>query len=334
MIKKIVFCSLLFCCLGLLVLPAVSFGQEVILGGGLEMALNPEKPEPFESVKITLKSYREDLARAKITWFINGEEKGVGIGLDEFNIVTGKSGTKITIRAEVLPFGKEAIEISKSFSPSAVDLIYEALSYTPPFYKGKALNPNQGTVRVTAVPELIKSDGTKISPQNIVYVWKKDGNSQPSSSGLGKNTILFTGGIPIRDTSIEVSASSLDNTVSASKIIKITNESPKVVFYENSPIYGIMMNRTVRSSVNMLVDEFGVLAVPYFFSVDNMVSPNLNYVWSLGGQTIENQEQKNTLTTRQEKSGVGSALFNLKISNKIKIFQFQENGYTINFKKE
>lgn len=320
--------------LALILLPTLVLGQGISSGGVLEMSLSPQNPEPFQEVKITINSYREDLSRARVTWFVDAVEKNTGLGLDEFSVPAGKNGTRTTVKAVVTPFGGEPIEISKSFTPSIVDLIYEARSYVPPFYKGRALNPSQGLVVVTAIPELIKTTGEKIDSRNIVYSWKKDGTPQPKSSGLSKNTLTFTGEIPVRDALIEVFVSSLDSTLSASKIIKITNEDPKIVFYENSPVYGLMTNRAIRSTVNMLVDEFNTVAVPYFFSIGNIGSLDLEYIWKLDGQKVENQEQKNSLVFRQERSGSGSAAISLDINNKIRLFQSQSSGFTISFKKD
>ena len=219
-------------------------------------------------------------------------------------------------------------EIEAFFIPSLVDLIYESLSYTPPFYKGKALNPNQGVVLVTAIPELIKDNGEKELAQNIIYSWKKDGSVEQDASGIGKNVFVF------RDVSIEVTASSLDGNIYASKKINITNISPKIIFYENSPVYGIMLNKAITNTVKMLSDEFSVIAVPYFFSVGYATTPDLTYDWSMNGNAVGNQDPKNSFTTRIDKVGAGTADIGLKISNTVRIFQFINSNYGINFSKQ
>lgn len=302
--------------------------------GGLEMTMSPENPEPFQTVKVSLVSYSYDLDRSKITWFVDGVQKKTEMGLKSYNTQAGKNGQKITIKAQVETPQDGTKEIEAFFIPSLVDLVYESLSYTPPFYKGRAMNPNQGVVLVTAIPELIKSSGEKIPAQNIIYNWKKDGSVQQDASGIGKNIFVYAGTVPIRDVTIEVVASSLDGEIFASKRIAITNTSPKIIFYENSPIYGIMMNKAIKNTVNMLIDEFSVIAVPYFFSAGYAATPDLNYTWSLNGTTVLNQEPKNSFTTRVEKPGIGTAEIALKINNLARIFQFTENSYTINFSKE
>jgi hypothetical protein len=334
MINKI--CGyLLIMTLLLIVSPLFSFAQTTTPdAGGLQMTMSPENPEPLQMVKINLVSYSYDLDRSKITWSVNGVVKKTEMGLKEYNAQAGKNGQKTTIKVTVETPSDGLKEMEVFFIPSVVDLIYESLSYTPPFYKGRALNPNQGVVLVTAIPELIRTNGEKVPAQNIIYSWKKDGSVEQDASGIGKNTFVYTGSIPIRNVVIEVVASSLDGDIYASKRIEIINDAPKIIFYENSPVYGIMMNKAIKNTVNMLVEEFSVIAVPYFFSVGYSTSPDLNYVWSMNNQTVGNQEPKNSFTTRIEKAGSGTANIGLKINNLARIFQFTDNGYTINFSKE
>ncbi len=334
MIMKKVFSYLFIITLLLIISPAFSFAQTTLNGGFLEMSLSPEKPTPLENVTITLQSFSYDLDRSKITWLVNGVEKRTEIGLKTFTVLAGQSGQKTTVgvRVETPEDGIQKSEVS--FTPAVVDLIYEALSYTPPFYKGRALNPNQGKVLVTAIPELINSAGSKISSKNILYSWKKDGTVQQSASGIGKNIFIFSGSVPVRDILIEVTASSLEGNISASQQINITNSSPKIVFYENSLIYGIMFNQAIKNTVNLITDEFSAVAVPYFFTTNSTTGSELDYVWKMNGQTVENQEPKNSFTTRVDTPGSGLADISLKISNNVRIFQFTNNNYSINFSKQ
>jgi hypothetical protein len=333
MTKKI-FSYLLIIPLLIIISPLISFAQMPTMDStGLEMSISPENPEPLQNVSVSLKSYSYDLSRSRITWYVNGVEKKTEIGLKDYSLKAGTNGQKMTIKVYVetpLDGGKE---MEVFFIPSVVDLIYESLSYTPPFYKGRALNPYQGVVLVTAIPELVKSTGEKIPAQNIIYSWRRDGKAETSSSGIGKNTFFFSGTVPIRDTVIKVTASSIDGDIYASKQVSITNVEPKIIYYENSPVYGIMFNKGIKNTVKMLTDEFSVLAFPYYFSAGYATTPDLDYTWTLNGQTVGNQSPKNSFTVRQEGGGVGTASIGSKISNNIRIYQFGQNNYTINFEK-
>jgi len=333
MIKKILNYSLIISLL-IVISPLFCFGQAGLNGNFLELTISPRNPEPMQNVKVTLNSSFYDLNRSKITWLVNGVEKKTEMGLKEFTVQAGKNGSKTIIKTLVETQNDGLREIETSFIPSVVDLVYESLSYTPPFYKGKTLNPNQGVVLVTAIPELIKNTGEKISAKNLIYSWKKDGKVQQTVSGLGKNVFVFSGTVPIRDIVIDVTVSSIEGDITAFKQTTITNVSPKIIFYENSPIYGIMMNKAITNPVNMLTDEFNVLAVPYFFSASYANTPDLDYAWSMNGNTVSTQDPKNSFTTRIDTPGSGTANIGLKISNNVRIFQFVDNNYSINFNKQ
>ena len=319
----------------MIIAPSFSLAQTLAPdASGLQMTMSPENPEPFQTVAITLTSYTYDLDRSKITWSVNGVDKKTEMGLKVFNAQAGKNGEKTTVKASVETPADGTKEIEAFFIPSVVDLVYESLSYTPPFYKGKALNPNQGVVLVTAIPELINTNGGKVPAQNVIYSWKKDGSVQQDASGIGKNTFLFSGTVPIRDVTIEVTASSLDGNIYAGKQVTITNTTPRIIFYENSPVYGIMFNKAITSAVNMLDAEFSVQAVPYFFSAGSATATNLDYVWSMNGQTVGNQDPENSFTARIDKVGSGTADIGVKINNSVRIFQFTNADYNINFSKQ
>jgi hypothetical protein len=318
----------------IIITPIISLAQDFPTASLLELSLVPENPEPGQLVKLSVASYTYDLDHSKITWLVDGVEKKTQFGLRDFNTNAGRNGQKTTIKVVVeTPDGPKEIEVF--FIPSVVDLIYESMSYTPPFYKGRALNPNQGVVIVTALPQLIKDSGEKIPAQNIVYSWKKDGQVMQADSGVGKNSFILFGTIPIRDIIVAVSASSLDGNTIASKQINITNVSPKILFYEDSPIYGIMFNKAISGTVRMFTDEFKVKSFPYFMTVGYSQSPDLKYTWDINGSTSENLDiDKGAMIFRQISAGAGAATVGLKIENTDRIFQFVSNNFIINFQKQ
>jgi len=319
----------------IIIAPCICLGQN-LQSPNSYLTIEPKNPEPLQEVRVTVSSLTDNLDASKITWIVNGQTKKTEIGLKEFTVQAGKNGQKTMVKSIVEIPNKGIEEVEISFVPSVVDLIYESLSYTPPFYKGRALNPNQGVVLVTAIPELIDSAGSKLLAQNIIYTWKKDGYVQGSSSGLGKNIFVFSGTVPIRDSLIEVTASSLDGNITASKQINITNiKSAQVIFYEDSPIYGIMFNRAITNTVRMLSDEFKVKAFPYFMSVGYSQSPDLNYKWSINGSPSENlEEDKGAMIFRIENPGTGMASIDLKVESISRIFQFGQNSFNISFEKQ
>jgi hypothetical protein len=300
----------------------------------IKIYLSPENPKPGSQVNVTLESSLTDLNRSKVTWSINGVEKRSEVGLKRYTLQAGSAGVPMTISVNVQDQNNNTQNKELTFTPAGVDLIFETISYVPPFYKGKAMNVNQGSVVVVAFPEIYDTNGRKYQTKDLIYNWKKDGTAAANVSGAGKNYFTYTGSVPIREVRIEVKVSSPDQSTIAENWVNIPLGNPKIVFYENSPIYGFMTNRAIKDTVQMLTDEFSVIAAPYFFSAGYATTPNLDYAWSLNGQTVGTQDPKNSFTVRQEKEGSGTANIGLKVSGVARIFQFADKNFTINFQKQ
>lgn len=300
----------------------------------LSISASPANPSPGDQVIVSLQSYSIDLNRSTITWSVDDVVKKTDLGMKNYSLQAGPAGQPMTVKAKI-EFGEILVEKEVTFIPAGVDLIFEAFSYTPPFYKGRAMNINQGTVVVSAFPEMFDINGNKFKTNDLVYSWKKDGVVAAESSGVGKNYIIFTGSIPIRDVEIEVAVSSLDQSITANQTLTIKAENPKIIFYENNPIYGVLLNKAIKNTVQLLDDEFSVIAIPYFFSVGYTNNPDLEYDWRVDGKSFtSNNENKNTLTFRQDTTeGFGSSEISLEIKNRVRIFQFTDNLFTINFQR-
>jgi hypothetical protein len=315
--------------------PTFCLGQVSSAADFVNISINPANPSPNQQVQLSVKSLSLDLDRAKITWYINGVEKKTEIGSKDYFLQAGVAGKTITVGVLIQATDGTVVKKESFFVPAGIDLLFEAISYTPPFYKGKTLNPKQGTVVVVAFPEVFDSTGKKFATNELIYNWRKDGLVQADASGLGKNYFVFSGTIPARDAEISVTASSLDKKMTAENTIVITNVTPHIAFYEDNPVYGIMFNRAIKNSVKMISDEFKVKAFPYFMSVSYSQSPDLNYNWTINGRTSPNLDtDKSAMLFRQESAGAGTANIDLKIENVSRIFQFMNNSFTINFEKQ
>src|SRR5688572_16598777 len=81
-----------------------------------------------------------------------------------------------------------------------VDLLWQAETYTLPFYKGKALWSKESRVKLLAIP---RGPGVG-NPLNLTYKWTKNGTVLGNINGVGKNTIAFTDSIISRPQTIQV----------------------------------------------------------------------------------------------------------------------------------
>jgi hypothetical protein len=315
------------------ILPLFSGAQVDNENTSLSILISPANPRPQENVNLKLQSFSFDLNRSTITWVIDGIERQTGPGLKEFNFQAGRAGQPVSVGVIVETQTGQIFSRQTNFTPAGVDLIFEAVSYTPPFYKGRAMNINQGLIVVAAFPEIFDEMGRKFNTNELIFTWKKDGVVMGSDSGVAKNYFTYNGSVPVRDVEIEVLVSARNQNISAGRSVLIERGSPKIVFYENSPIYGLMTNRAIKGAVQMLSDEFTFVAVPYFYSVGYAGSPDLEYSWSLDRRSVVSQNPINKFTVRQESPGSGTARIGLSIKNLARIFQFGDSEFVINFQR-
>lgn len=295
----------------------------------VELNISPQNPGPNQSVKATLVSYSTDLNRADITWSINGDQESSGKGIKTFTFSTGNLGTRTTL--DVLIISEDGYPILKNviFNPASVSLLVEAASYTPPFYRGRAYFPYQGSARIIAVPSFVDENGKQISSSNLIFEWKDGGRNLANSSGVGKNILNYKGNIPIRAGGISVIVSSIDQKYVANNGTNIEPTETKAVLYENDPEYGMLYNKALTGSIKLNKEEMNVVAVPYYFNVEDPSDYNLKYEWKLNSSLVKTSG--NSIVLKSPSGGSGNANLALQLSNTVDIFQFASAGLNINF---
>lgn len=315
----------------LLIIPA-AFAVAQFPGVNIaELTITPERPGPDTTVRAEVESYATDINLADITWTIDGQTKASGKGLRVFSFKTAPLGAKtalgvIIVTSEGFPFSK-----TLTLYPAKVDLLYEASSYTPPFYKGKAYFPYQGRVRVIAVPSFVDEKSVPIPKDNLLFNWKEKDKMVKEASGVGKNIFIFKGQIPMRANTVSVDVSSLDQKYIASANVDLEPTGPATVLYENHPEYGVLYNRALTDPIVLNKEEMRIQAVPYFFDVSDADDSKLKYEWSLNGNPVGRDES--SVVLKNSSNSNGRALISLQLSNLVDIFQFSNLSENINFGK-
>jgi hypothetical protein len=293
--------------------------------------MSPENPLPNQSVTANIQSYITDLNSAKITWSINGKIIKTGTGEKTATFSTGAENTTTNISISIVTSDGQSINKSIRLNPVFVDLMWESESYTPPFYKGKGLFSFQNKITFIAMPHIRGSNGTEISPKNLVYKWRLNGSVVESASGYGKNTYLFTPTVIARPIDVRVEVSTPNSTVTGSASISIAPTEPFINFYEKSPIYGIQFQKSISGTHEMENSrEIAVIAVPYFFGTQNPYE-GLSYKWSINGKLIDTDESQTTRVFRQVENIAGSSNISLSVEAMNKILQFTKSSFNIKF---
>ena len=289
--------------------------------GALLVRTIPPRPAPHQLVTIMIESFSIDLDRSGISWFLNNSLAKEASGQKSFSFKTGGPGSTSNILIVVNTFEGEMIQETLNIRPASVDVLWEAESYVPPFYKGKSLYPFQGTVKVVALPNIVTTGGGTLSAKNLVYNWKVDGNPATAASGYGRNFIFFKGDIPLKDATISVEVSSPDQSYVAEGSTVLTPVSPGIIFYEDNPLLGIIQDRALFGNITLKNEEIKITAIPYFVGVTERERGGLSYSWRMNDQKITGSQDKSALAFRQEKEATGNARVSLEVSNRSKIFQ-------------
>jgi len=325
-LKSTLFSLFIFCSL----FTAVSAQSIPGVSEPITLESAPGLPKPNTEVVISAESLSTDLNRAQFSWFVNDKLYRKGTGLTEITIPSGKSGSITTVSIEVKTSDIGFIRNQIVIKPADVTLVWKSDGYVPPFYKGKSLELYGSSFMVTAIPEFFTANGTKIDPKTLVYTWTKNGNAEPIQSGYGKDTFtdkqtsFVRGGDDIR-----VEVSTLSHDIGATATITLSPVSPDFVFYENSPLYGIIYETALSESFTLVNEELSLLVEPYNISTKKPLSEALTYDWTLNDTPVTTFKDKNGITLRKTGTVSGQSDIQINIQNTDRLLQGGQAGITI-----
>lgn len=299
----------------------------------VSMEAVPQTPGPFERVLVRLSSFSIDLNRSNISWFINGKLIKKGIGEKTFSFTTGGVGETSKISASVSSGILGSVAQTISFTPSEVDLLWEAIGvYTPPFYKGKALPTPQSLIKVIAFPHLKISGGNEIKNNSLVYKWKKNSKYKDfnNQSGYGRNSVVFRRALLRQTEIVEVEVSSKSGGLNGYARLFLGQYSPDIIFYEQNPVEGVLYEKALGNEFDMKNSETTIVAEPYFFSTSSREGDSLLFEWRLNNKTFNSESSKGIITFRTDGES-GMSKLSLSVRNLVRFLQFTNKTLNINF---
>ena len=294
------------------------------------ISISPAEPRARQTVEVVLKSFSININTSYISWILNGKRVKEGRGASTYSFETGALGTESSVRVIVNTEAGIRIEQSFQIQPAEVDLIWEAFTYVPAFYKGKALATSKSRIKITAIPHFIIKGGARITSDNIIYTWRKDRRVLGSFSGTGKQSIIIDGPRLFENIRVGVSVSSLGEEYSARGEIVIQGEDPQILFYEKHPTEGIRYGHALSPEFTLSQEEIVIRAEPYFFSSEDLRGSRTSFEWKLNNTLIRSASRVNEVVLRQEDLG-GTAQLSLRIENIAKILQEARASIFIRF---
>jgi hypothetical protein len=281
----------------------------------ITLSYTPKFPGALQSTTVNASSFQVNLDKTTITWYVDGQMKLTGLGKKSFTFTTGNVGNQsvIKISADAPSFGNITKEVT--ITPTDLDVLWEADTYVPPFYKGKALPSSQGSVRVVPFPSFVGQDGYYNS-SNLVYKWKAGYFGNPNDSGYGKNIFIYKTGYTYNTDQIEVTVSTLDTGLSISKKVPIYVSEPKIVFYQNKPLEGMRFENSLGEAFRFTDKELTVRAAPFYFALPGLNNNTASFSWKIDGKKLETDpDNKTEFTFRKPEQGSGRFQLNLAINN-------------------
>ncbi len=290
----------------------------------------PKVPNPGDQVNISVQSYSSNFDKAYFTWNANGQVIEKGIGKRSINFLAPESGNTITINLTIQKQEGGVITRSFTFAPADVDIIYEADTYTPPFYKGKALFTSESIVRFIAMPYFIQN-GNTINPNNLVYTWSINGTVDQNNSGYGKRVYQGKSSLVGRPLEVEVEVSAINSPLIAKNSVFVQNSEPELIIYENNPLLGVVFEKAIAG--NFLLDraEIELQSVPYFFSTTVKDDGFVDYIWKMNGNSIEAGSRTSSIRLRNETGEEGRSLISLEAEHFTNILQIATQSIDLNF---
>ncbi|MCK5060196.1 MAG: hypothetical protein KAR00_03600 [Candidatus Pacebacteria bacterium] len=302
---------------------------EILAEKAISINTSPLTPGPNEDVRVNLNSYSINLNTSFVSWSFNGIVRKSGRGTVDFSFNSGTIGQVNRIKASITTAEGTVVTKEVIVQPAGVELLWETNGYVPPFYKGKALNAYQGEIRVVALPDLIEN-GTRFSPNALIYKWSKDGTLLGSQSGRGKSTLTIEGSLLIRPITVSVEVSTPDEAIKAKKNLVVQTVRPRVLIYENNPFNGVRYEQAFMGEFLMKEKEVNLVVVPYFFSPEEKETNTLVHTWRMNGKVFDTGEDKNTVTLKQPDMS-GFSNINIEVESKNKILQSARSGVVMRF---
>jgi hypothetical protein len=326
--KKLI--AIFFLIIGSFMILSISVNAEV-QNSDIVLTIAPENPGANQNVTATLTSHATNLDKSNISWSLDGKEMDGGIGKKSFSFTTGNIGSPTVLTATINTIDGTNLSKTLTISGADVDLLWEAYdSYTPPFYRGKALVPSQGTFKVVAIPDIVTQYG-KANINNLSYTWTKDDDVQPDSSGWGKSSFIFQNSYLDKGNDVAVKVSDISGDMNASQEISLSTTTPAIIFYKNDPSYGVEWENSLNDGSSIDKDGETIVAEPYFFSPKDISSPDLNFDWFLNDTQIQTPDPKNTLSIKPDAGQSGNAVIKVSINNVNTLFQSLEKTLDVSF---
>lgn len=291
------------------------------LPADLFIEATPASPAAASTVTLQAKSYGVDLSQIPITWRYGGKVVASGIGKTQITVIAPQNGNSATATVSVQ--GANAATAALTLQPGNIDILWEATdAYTPPFYKGKALPATGGAIKVAAIPAVR-------APNQLSYMWNRNGAAIPLGSGTGASSVSFRNTIFNQFETVQVQADG--GLFEGEHRITITPRRPLAIAYQQSEGF-IDFANGYATEIPIVGEGTTLRFEPYFFSSPTKVpARDLTFSLAIGGDPVFGDPAPNQLRLSRPAAG-GTHTLDLSISTNFYSVQNLANRFRLIFR--
>ena len=307
--------------------------QSGLLGisGAISIGTSPSYPGPGDSVHLTAESSAIDLSSASLVWYANGKVIAQGSGVVSADVTAGALGTETDVEVDALAADGTSASAQATLIPTQIDLLVDSDSYTPPFYRGRAL-PSAGTdLMLQAVPYFKRPDGSMVASSDITYTWKRDNEVMASVSGRGRSSVVIDSPPLFGTDTISVVARSSDGTLAGNASVSIPSVEPALALYEDHPLFGILYGQALGASTFIPESEMTFAAVPYFAQAQSANDAGMDFAWRVNDTAITPSTANPGEITIDSANSNGSALVSLELTRPSNFYMDARGSWNITF---
>jgi len=297
----------------------------------IQLTTSPSYPAPETPVRISARSFFTDLDRSVNTWFVNGVAVSQGPGITSFEATAGPLGSTLVVEIKAESPSGAVTTARTTVRPTVTSLAWEADTYVPPFYKGRALPSSGANIRAAAVVSFMRADGSTIKENDIVYTWKINGRVAGSISGRGKSSVVIPGPLLFGETLVTVIAESTDYTYRGSATVIIPSREPYLVLYQERPAGGIAYHAALPQTSSVGDTELTFAAIPYYISTSKVKSSFLSYRWLINNAPVAADPSDPSRITLYSELPEDGALVSLSVEHMLNFLQTANRSWAIQF---
>ena len=261
----------------------------------------PQSPSPGQKVTITTQATSFDIQRTQYTWTVDGEPRpdASGPGRNSYVFTAAEVGSTKHIDVQAEPMNGRAVTASLIVYTIDIAMTWTADTYTPKWYKGKALPIPQSLIRVAAIPTII-IEGITIPAEKLIYTWEQNG--ERVLYGVGKQIFEFQEPEQAWDTpTIVLTLEDRERRIQKEARVMIVSQIPQAVIYQSFPLGGIEFRRGASAFFPVPPGIIDVQIEPFFFNKQSKY--NFSYEWLVQGNPVSGSPKNPfllTLDTQQQ----------------------------------